>query len=341
MKKKSNVLKKYIEAVIGCVILVVGVLMCISGSTFIKMLPIAFIIGIIGYFIFDKKLMTSFFSFLLAIVLLQIRVPSQIFSNIITAMQIGVSCLLGEVCSLYIKDLIHLFKLKNNKSRKKEKFKSVLICLVSLIIALEINSLTNGNYLSYAKAKKNLQNYFIEEYSSGSRFQIISSKYVYAANSRYVFYTQDTLNHNDVGKFIVYLNKNESIQDDYKEQILNKVSDDITEKISNIEKNEMDIKVLYDDMNVLTISFSKIVDNVDKNAVEIYAKQLAQYISEAKKIPEFNEIEQIKIVLESKNDSKENLASYIYMDGYNQMLNKAEEEPYQYIVKALNIEYFD
>ena len=65
MKKKNNVWKKYLEAIIGCIILVFGVLMCISGGLYIKMLPIAFITGIIGYFVFDKKLMTSFFAFLL------------------------------------------------------------------------------------------------------------------------------------------------------------------------------------------------------------------------------------------------------------------------------------
>ena len=338
MKKKNNVWKKYLEAIIGCIILVLGILMCISGGLYIKMLPIAFITGIIGYFVFDKKLMTSFFAFLLTIVLLQIRVPSQIFSNIITSIQVGISCMLGEICGLYIKDLIHVFKLKNNKSRKKDKIKYILICLATLVIALEINSITNGNYISYFNAKKKLQHYFVEEYSSGSRFNIISCKYT---NSRYVFYTQDTLNNNEVGKFIVYLDNNQGIHDEYQQQILNNVSNDITDKISNIEKNGMNVKVLYDDMNVLTISFSKQVENINKDIVEEYAKQLAKYIEEAKKISGFSQVEQIKIILESKNNSKENLASYIYMDGYDQMIEKSEEEPYQYIVKALNIEYFE
>lgn len=338
MKRKSNIWKKYLEAIIGCFILVLGVFICISNSTFIKMIPIAFITGIIGYFVFDKKAMTSFFTFLLTIVLLQIRVPSQIFSNTIISMQIGVSCLLGEICGLYIKNLIHVFKLKSNKSRKKEKLKYIAVCVATLAIALEINSIVNGNYISYAVTKKNLQKYFIEEYSSRSRFEIISCKYT---NLKYVFYTQDTLNNDDVGKFEVYLNSGVAIHDDYKQQILNQVSDNIENKISSLPKDEMDVKVLYDDMNVLTISFSKLVDSIDKNVVEIYAKQLANYISSAKQIPEFNNVEQVKIVLESKKDSKENLASYIYMDGYNQMLERAEEEPYQYIVKALNIEYFE
>lgn len=338
MKKKNNVWKKYIEAIIGCIILVLGVFMCISGNLYIKMFPIAFITGIIGYFIFEKKIMTTFFTFLLAIVLLQIRVPSQIFSNIIFSIQIGISTLLGEICGLYIKDLIHIFKLKNNKPRKKEKIKYILVCIVTLVMALAINSVTNGNYISYASAKKNLKQYFIDEYSSGSRFEIISCKYT---NSNYVFYTQDTLNNNDVGKFIVYLDKNKGIQDEYKQQVMNQVSNNITDKISNIEKNEMDVKILYNDMNVLTISFSKQVENISKESVEEYAKQLANYIKEAKQIPEFSQIEQLKIVLESKKDSKENLASYIYMDGYDKMLEKSEEEPYQYIVKALNIEYFE
>lgn len=341
MKKKNNVLKRYIEAIIGCVILVIGVLMCISGNTFIKMIPIAFIIGILGNLVFDKKVMTSFFAFILALVLLQIRMPAQIILNIVTAIQIGFCSIMGEIFGIYIKDLIRILKLKNNKNKKREKARNILICFVTLIIALEINSLTNGNYISYAIAKNNLKEYFIEEYSSSSRFKIVSSKYVYTTNSRYVFYTHDTLNNNESGKFIVYLNDQNNIQDDYKNQILNKVSSDITEKIANIEKDGMDVKVLYNEMNVLIISFSKQVESVDKDAVEEYSKQIAQYLSQAIQIQEFNNVEQVRIVLESKKDSKENLASYIFMEGYNKMINDGQEEPYQYIMKALNIEYFD
>lgn len=341
MKKKNNVLKRYIEAIIGCIILVLGVYMCISGNTFIKMFPIMFVVGIISQFIFEKKYMTSFFSFLLALVLLQIKIPSQILANIIISVQISLECVFGEVCGIYIKELIRLFKLKKNKERTKEKIKNILICILSLFIALVVNSVTNGNYLSYMKAKGKLQNYFVQEYSSSSRFKIVSSKYSYSKNSKYVFYTEDTLNHNQSGKFIVYLNDNDNIQDDYKGQVLNKVSDDIADKMANIDTSDMSVDIFYDEMNVLTVSFDKKVDTVDKAAIETYAKQIATYISESKKIEEFVSVEQLKIVLESKTDSKDSVASYIYMDGYNQMLVNATEEPYQYIMKALNIEYFD
>ena len=64
-------------------------------------------------------------------------------------------------------------------------------------------------------------------------------------------------------------------------------------------------------------------------------------MEEALKIEDFNLIEQIKVVLESNSNAKDSVSSYIYMSGYKDMLKNGQEEPYEYIVRALNVEYFE
>ena len=59
------------------------------------------------------------------------------------------------------------------------------------------------------------------------------------------------------------------------------------------------------------------------------------------KVKDFELIEQMRVVLESNNDAKDSVSSYIYMSGYKEMLESGQEKPYEYIVRALNIEYFE
>lgn len=342
MKKNYNILKRYIEAIVYCVLLVVSTLLCVSNNIFIKMIPIAFITGIIGQIVFGKKFMTSFFSFILAIILLQIKVPSDLLSNVTITCHIALCCLIGEIFGWNLKSVINLFKGKNNKKKVKLKIQYIGTCIVTLIIGGLLNSIVNGNYISYFKVKDILNNHFIKEYASSSRFEIISSKYIFSDNKRYVFYAKDTLNNDEVGKFSIYLQDDKKVQDEYKEQVYNSISKNLNNSIETIEKiQDTNIEIQYDTTNSLVISFEKKIEEINRNEIEKYAKEITIFLDNIKKIENVDKIEQMKIVLESTTNSKESLASYIYMNGYNEMLNNKIEEPYNYIMRALNIEYFD
>ncbi len=339
MKKKNGILKRYIEAILYCIVLVIGIYTCLYGNIFINMIPIVFLIGILGYIVFEKKMMTSFFLFLLAIVMLQIKVPSELVSNLINSFEIGVVSILGEIFGFSLNTLIKKHKVKKNKFKDKAKYYAM--CIVTLIFAIDINAIVHGDIFSYNIAKKSLYNYTKNEYSSSSRFKIVSSKYVLDNNPKYIFYTQDTLNNNNLARFIVYKNDIKNVQDEYNEKILRAVCNNIYESVKDIEKNNMDVKIMYDDTSTLTISFAKKIEQITKKDIEEFSKDIATYIAKAKEVKDFELIEQIKVTLESEKNSKDNVAAYIYMTGYNNMLQKNEEEPYQYIMKALNVEYFE
>ena len=68
LKKKDNILFKYLEAILGCVLLVISIYWCIYGNIFFKMLPIACIVGILGQIVFNRKFMATIFTFIISII---------------------------------------------------------------------------------------------------------------------------------------------------------------------------------------------------------------------------------------------------------------------------------
>ena len=62
LKKKFNLVRVYIEAIIYILTLILAISLCLTDNIYITMIPIAFITGGIGQIVFGKKIMTSFFS---------------------------------------------------------------------------------------------------------------------------------------------------------------------------------------------------------------------------------------------------------------------------------------
>ena len=339
-KKISKIALKYLEGFIYCFVLIVSVLLCTSGNTFIKMIPIAFLSGAVGQIMFGKKAMTSIFSCIISIVLLQVRTPGTLVQNITSTVVITVLSLVGELCGYSLKKLIHLIKLKSTKRREKEKLKNYIICCTTIIIGVIINSLVNGNLISYIRCKDNLKQYLYAEYSSTSRFKIFSARYSLEDKAKYTFFTRDVLNNNEVGKFVVYLDDRKTVQDDYKQKVIDTKIREMTSYIQNIEKSEgINIQLGMNETDNLTLDITKTVNEVNEESINLFAQEIVNIIDKVSDVKGFEEVEQMRIVLECNENEKENLASYIYMNGYNEMQQKNEENPVDYIKKALNIEY--
>lgn len=346
MKKNNSMIRKYLEAVVYSIFLILSVYLCLVDNIYISMIPISFIVGIIGQILFGKKIMTSIFSGIIAIILLQMKAPALILDNILVTLKVMSLTMLGEIFGWSIKRFYRLSKKKRNvgKKIKNEKVKCGSISLISFVVAVVFSSILNGNYFTYFSSKDSLKSYFITEYSSGSRFKVISANYIFSFNNpRYVFYAQDTLSNNVTGKFTVYLKDMDNIQDDYQEKVGDRISRILNEKISQIynDKQYINVYVSNSDTNILTINFSKKIDSISKQEIENYSKEVVNYLENLKNVDDFDKIEQIKLTLESSQNSQSSLSSYVFMSGYNKMLEESQEEPYEYIMRALNIEYFD
>ena len=340
MKNKLSMITVYAEGIVYIVALILTMYLCLVDNLYITMIPIAFIVGFLGQITFGKRIMTTFFCSIITIILKQIKTPSLLGDNIVTTLKIAVLVLLGEGAAWGFKRFYRLAKKKKNVSKKIkiEKVKCFGVFAVILIAGMVLSGIFNGNYISHSIAKKNLVNYFIENYNSGTRFKIITSKY---ENFVYTFYTQDTMGKNAIGKFNVYENMKYEVHDSYEEQIKDKLAKDIT---SSIEKLELDdsltIYAQNNNANEITLSFIKTVDNINKAEIEEYANQIKDSMEKIKDISNYTNIKQLKIILNSKVNDKDSLASYIYMTSYEDVINSGADVV-EYITNALNIEYFD
>lgn len=339
IKKMSKMTLKYLEGLIYCALLLVSVMICISGNMYIKMIPVAFISGLIGQMMFGKKAMTSIFSCIVAIILLQVKIPGMLVQNITTTVVITVLSLIGELCGFSFKKLIHLLKLKTTKRREKEKLKHYIICTITLIIAIVLNGIVNGNPISYYRCKKNLNSYLAKEYASTSRFKIFSSRYSLENKPKFTFYTKDVLSNNDIGKFTVYLDDRLSIKDDYKAKVLNDKIRDISKEIENLEFNEnVTVSIGLSENDEVSLNISKKIQEVNDENVNLFSNEVVDVINKIRTIKNYEVIRQMEIVLECVENEQNSLATYVYMDGYNDMMQRNEDAS-EYIKRALYVEY--
>lgn len=343
MKKKMNLIKVYIEAILYSLAIIVAMFLCLSDNLYITMFPIAFVIGALGQIIFGKKIMTTFFSGILTIFLLHMKNSQLLKENIVKTIQVIILVLIGEAFGWVVKRLYRLY-FKSKRASKKirnERVKCLGIGFVTLILGIILSGIINGNYFTYLVSKESLKNYFSEQYNSRSRFKITSCNYTFSFNPKYTFYTEDTLSNNVVGKFSVYVKDQNNVQDDYKEQIFKNVSDKLNQDVQAINSsNDMQVFVTNTELDDITICFKKSVKNVSKEEIEIYSKEIVNYLEKAETIDNFDTIEQVKIILESETNSKENVAAYLFMDGYKKMIADGQDV-HVYIMKALNVEYFN
>lgn len=330
----------YAEGVLYIVALILAMYLCLADNLYITMVPIAFIIGFLGQIIFGKRVMTTFFCTIITLLLKQVRTPSTLWENIITTLKIAVLVLLGEGAAWAFKRFFRLAQKKKRVSKKIkiEKIKCFSIFAVILCFGVVLSGIFNGNYISHTKAKNSLKNYFIKNYNSGSRFRLITSKY---DNFVYTFYTQDTMNKNAVGKFNVYSNMDYEVHDSYEEQIKDKLARDINTSIDelNLDKS-ISIYAENNNSNEITLSFTKTIDYINKAEIEVYAGQIKEALEKIRGINNYTNVKQLKIILNSRVNDKESLASYIYMTSYEDVINSSGDV-IEYITNALNIEYFD
>ncbi len=343
-KKDSKEWIKYIEAVLYSVVLIALVVLCLKNNIYINMIPIALIIGVLGQVTLGKRVMTSFFVGVLTIVLLQMKNGQTLGLNLLVTLKITILCLIGELLGWSGRRLYRILKgsKKNNKKIKREKITCIVLVVFSTILGLGLNSYFNGNFIEYLKAKDSLEYYLGEKYHSISRFKIVNVRREFSFNTRYLFTTEDVLSNNVQGKFSVYLKDMDNVQDEYLEQLNNKKVNEMNEKLENVKTNEnTQLIASLDGNDLLNLDIYKTVENVSVEEVETYAQEITKYMESILKIENYKDIEKIKIYLKSSKDEKQNIASEIYMDGYDNMLEMPGSDPVYYIVNALNIEYID
>ena len=341
---------QYIEAIIYILLIILASVANIYGSIYIKMIPMLFIVGILGKIIFGKPVTTTLFGFIVSVCVLHLKYRPGIFENTFISSCIAFQIALGEIFGEYILRLKELYKA--NKKRKNKKYKKIVIQYLILTLTFFIfvfsHNYINGNIFEYNACKETLSKYLANTYPASQRLKIVEGKYNILKSPNYTFNVRGNSG-NNINKFVIYLSNKDIVNDGYKEGILAKNSSEVSAEFFNfLSKNELNEKYIGLDLSMQYIEVGKIqlkvvkeVEKINEDVQEKFCQNLADLLTDLKSFAKYDEIDEILLNLDCYNNKKDSSITNVYMKGYNQNLATKEFEPYEYLMNALSIEYFD
>lgn len=347
MAKKEVIVDKtryFVEAVVYIICIVVVVFANCFGPIYIKMIPLLFILGIVGKLIFDRALITTIFGFSIAICMLKISGESNLGLIAISSVIMSVYIALGEICGKFLKDSIKYLKTKKNRTSKKAILSYSLI-IVTVVCSLIFNNIVNSNLLTYSSNTKRLEEYINEKYGE-NKFSYVSSSYNMLKDNNFSYIMENNEDGNNY-KFTVYLNEDFDIQDGYNEYLNSKKKVELEENFigflrdKNLIKDNIEISINLISEDEFELEISKQVENISDEEIVSYSKEVVEYIEKLEEYGGNNIITQLLLKLKSTDDSKQNIVSNVYLEGYIKNKELNVEEDYKYIQRALKIEYID
>ena len=340
MEKKID-LKESIGKVVYIFFILLVVFSSIYGNIYIRMIPLLFILGIVGRIGFKKQVMTTFLGFIVSLCINYLKTPSDIAYIFLMSGMMAFHIAIGEI---FAECLLKILKKEENSKKSKKVIGSVLLFCI-LIIELGVQQVTNGNPFSYQEAKKKLFEYMNTKYEDVSQFQELNANYYVHPSPRYVFFM---VNAGTVSKFSVYLTDNVII-DEYEEENkinqLERVESILTDCIVKLEDNskydDINIRAKFVEDNKICLNIEKNISTINQEELEKLAKEIVSYLEDIKESTAYQEIDQLLISLKNPTNMQENLVSTIYIEAYEKNLEERSILPYKYILKAFHTEVVD
>lgn len=339
--EKEISLKESIGKIIYIVFILLVVFSSIYGNIYIRMVPLLFILGLVGRIGFKKQVMTTFLGFIVSLCINYLKTPSDIAYIFLMSGIMAFHIALGEVFSEF---LLKCLKKEENAKKSKKIISGILLVCV-FILELGVHQVTNGNPLSYQEAKKKLLDYMNTKYENGNQFQELNVNYYVYPSPRYVFFM---VNAGNVSKFSIYLTDNVII-DEYEEENksnqLERIESTLTDCIVRLEDNSkydnINIKAKFVEDNKICLNIEKNVSTINQEELENFAKEIVSYLEDIKKSTVYQEIDQLLISLKNPTNIQENLVSTIYIEAYEKNLEERSILSYKYILKAFHTEVVD
>lgn len=339
-KRKNKFLSKnalqYIEAVVYILAIIVAIFACNCGPIYIKMLPILFVLGFVGRIIFDRPVITTVFGIVTAVCIIKITSNLEFLDNFFLSMCDGLNIALGELFGEYfLKSKKFYDKKKNLKS--KGVFFTYSVAVVVFFISIGVHFYTNGNYISYFRAKNSLYDYLENTYS-GQNFKIVNCKYTFYKTKSYTFEVKN-ITKNINTNFIVLKNNDYAVYDEYKFKTQSKNNTELNTKFNEYIKNldtNLDLKIGYLDSGKIKLIISKNVENVDKTSIEKFALEVNELAMHLKNFKDDLNIDYVEISLIDKLQSSNSLVSDFTVKDIEDQNNI-----YEYILNSLDLEFID
>ncbi|MDD2376461.1 MAG: hypothetical protein PHD15_03490 [Clostridia bacterium] len=329
MDKFKNKYFGYIEGVIYIILIIVIIFASITGPILIKLLPLVFVLGLVGRIVFNRPVITSIFGFLVSICTIYIIGTYSFEYNLMYSLFCFICILMGEVEGMY---LIRLLNKKRNNI-EKSNFKNITAIIVLALAGIFLNNYFNGNIYTYLKYKHKIENYISSNYPNSNNFKISEGKFVFTKYKYYSFNVKNIDdNDNTTYKFAVYLDDN--IIDGYENsrlslnsaQLKNEFSDEID--LSKYTDFEFDIK--YNDLkNNITVYITKSVDKISSDQLNNFAEDVNNILENISIFNKFSNISKINICIE---DAEIKLDAEIYSSNFYDK---------KYYINSLETEYID
>lgn len=328
-KKLKDKYFGYLEGITYVLLTIVIIFTAITGPILIKMLPILFILGIVGKTVYNRPVITSIFGFLISICITYI-LGTYSFTYIMTySLFCFMSILMGEVAGLYIS------RIAKKKSKKSERRTNIISLILIIIASVALNSYINGNMYSYFKSRNVIKDYITLNYPDSNDAEIFDGKYTYSKYNCYSFNVKniDASDKNSY-QFSVYLDN--KIIDGYENSRLvsntKKLKDKFVYIVDLSEYIDLSFKVdiKYSDLkNNITLYISKYVDEITEEELNIFAEDVNNILERTTELDEFNKINKMSISLRDSNNKTD-------ADIYN--TNFFDKN---YYIDSLQIEYLD
>lgn len=348
-KIKNKTLKRvleFTEAFIYIICIIVVIFANFYAPIYVQMIPLLFILGIVGKIVYDRPITTTVFGMLVAICAVYTTGVKNILQILLISGCMAIYIALGEVCGVVLKKSYLFFKKKSKRLTKKAIF-FYFVLVITFSVSLVVYNYTNSNFFELNKVKQRLYSYFSENYTN-KNFEIVDINYNYLGEKSFSFKVKEKSNER-VYEFIVSKDEKFDIVDGYikhekanKEKNANeKLIRFFRENTLNEKYKDIEVGIKLNEVDNFELEIIKEEENItDENTLE-FAKKVAFVLNDIKEFEYFKEFEQIIISLRSKENSNKNLTSYLYIERYlnNNFLDITKD--YEYIKKALDVEYID
>lgn len=166
----------YTEAFVYICFVLFACYLTVFGNTFVRMIPMLYILGIIGRILFKRPIETTIFGFITILVfgfLLEAKITWMvILLSIYSSAMIIFGSITGYILKLLYENYMHRKFIKYYK-----KIGYIVGVIFALIVPLMLNNLVNSNPISYYIAKTNLEKYVKEKYNA-KEYNITNANYI-------------------------------------------------------------------------------------------------------------------------------------------------------------------
>ena len=329
MDKFKNKYFGYVEGVIYIILTIVVIFASITGPIVIKLLPLVFLLGVVGRIVYNRPVITSIFGFLVSICTIYTLGTYSFEYNLMYSLFCFIGILMGEVAGMY------LIKLTNNKVDNVEKnsFRSIITIILLTLTGIYLNNYFNGNIYTYLEYKHKIENYISANYPNSDNAIISEGKFVFTKYKYYSFNVKN-IDNNDENTYNFAVYSDNKIIDGYENSRLSLTSEQLKieflKEVDLTKYKDFEFDIKYSDLkNNITVYITKSVDDINSDQLNNFSEDVNNILDNMSIFNKFTNISKLNISIEDDENK---------LDAEINSTNFYDKE---YYINSLATEYID